>query len=130
MSSGQVAASSRPSTPMISRMWARARPDNWVSAIAATTRWPVLPQAKAGVGRTLAAAAATNNHDLIGQALLQIRTTSACPVQPLKDKSMTDEQLLDLARKAATKAYAPYSNFHVGCAIESTEGDVVTGANL
>src|SRR4051794_41622495 len=54
----------------------------------------------------------------------------ACPVQPIKDKSMTDEQLLDLARAAAAKAYAPYSNFHVGCAIESVEGVVVTGANM
>ena len=43
---------------------------------------------------------------------------------------MTDEQLLDLARAAATKAYAPYSNFHVGCAVESVEGEVVTGANM
>ena len=43
---------------------------------------------------------------------------------------MTDEQLLELARAAAAKAYAPYSNFHVGCAIESVDGDVVTGANM
>ena len=43
---------------------------------------------------------------------------------------MTDEQLLELAREAATKAYAPYSNFHVGCAIESADGEVVTGANM
>jgi cytidine deaminase len=43
---------------------------------------------------------------------------------------MTDEQLLGLAREAAAKAYAPYSNFHVGCAIESTDGEVVTGANM
>ena len=43
---------------------------------------------------------------------------------------MTDEQLLALAREAAAKAYAPYSNFHVGCAVESTDGEVVTGANM
>jgi len=43
---------------------------------------------------------------------------------------MTDEQLLDLAIAAAAKAYAPYSNFHVGCAIESVDGEVVTGANM
>ena len=43
---------------------------------------------------------------------------------------MTDEQLLALAREAAAKAYAPYSNFHVGCAIESIDGEVVTGANM
>lgn len=43
---------------------------------------------------------------------------------------MTDEQLLQLAREAAAKAYAPYSYFNVGCAVESVDGDVVTGANM
>ena len=43
---------------------------------------------------------------------------------------MTDEELIALAREAALKAYAPYSRFHVGCAIESVDGDVVTGANM
>jgi cytidine deaminase len=43
---------------------------------------------------------------------------------------MTDEDLVRLARDAAGKAYAPYSNFHVGCAIESVDGEVVTGANM
>jgi len=43
---------------------------------------------------------------------------------------MTDEQLIELARAAAAKAYAPYSNFHVGCAVESVDGEVVTGANM
>ena len=56
--------------------------------------------------------------------------SGACPVAAVKDKSMTDEQLVALARAAATKAYAPYSNFHVGCAIESVDGEVVTGANM
>ena len=43
---------------------------------------------------------------------------------------MTDEELLDLARAAAAKAYAPYSKFHVGAAVESVDGEVVTGANM
>jgi cytidine deaminase len=43
---------------------------------------------------------------------------------------MTDEDLIALAREAAAKAYAPYSNFRVGCAVESVDGDVVTGANM
>lgn len=43
---------------------------------------------------------------------------------------MTDQQLIALARVAATKAYAPYSNFAVGCAIESVDGEVVSGANM
>src|SRR6476646_333605 len=61
---------------------------------------------------------------------LSFGMTGACPVAAVKDKSMTDEQLLDLARTAAAKAYAPYSNFHVGCAVESVDGQVVTGANM
>jgi cytidine deaminase len=43
---------------------------------------------------------------------------------------MTEEELVALARSAALKAYAPYSRFHVGCAIESVDGEVVTGANM
>src|SRR5213595_906714 len=43
---------------------------------------------------------------------------------------MTDEELLALARAAATRAYAPYSNFRVGCAVESIDGEIVTGANM
>ena len=44
--------------------------------------------------------------------------------------SMTEDELIDLARAAAGRAYAPYSNFHVGCAILTVDGEVVTGANM
>ena len=43
---------------------------------------------------------------------------------------MTDQELLAIARSAAASAYAPYSKFRVGCAIESTDGEIVTGANV
>lgn len=43
---------------------------------------------------------------------------------------MTDNELLERARAAASKAYAPYSGFHVGCAVESVDGEVATGANM
>jgi len=43
---------------------------------------------------------------------------------------MTDDELLKRAREAAAKAYAPYSKFSVGCAIESADGEVATGANM
>ncbi|MEO5774743.1 MAG: cytidine deaminase [Sphingomicrobium sp.] len=43
---------------------------------------------------------------------------------------MTEEELVGLAREAALKAYAPYSGFHVGCAVESIDGEVATGGNM
>lgn len=43
---------------------------------------------------------------------------------------MNEEQLIAAARAAAMRAYAPYSRFSVGCAIESVDGEIVTCANM
>ena len=38
--------------------------------------------------------------------------------------------LVERARQAALGAYAPYSGFSVGCAVESVDGAVAVGANM
>lgn len=43
--------------------------------------------------------------------------------------SESQQSLLDAAHTAATKAYAPYSNFRVGAAVLLENGTMVTGAN-
>ena len=42
----------------------------------------------------------------------------------------TPDPLVERARAAALKAYAPYSRFSVGCAVESVDGEIAVGANL
>jgi cytidine deaminase len=42
----------------------------------------------------------------------------------------TPHPLVERAREAAQAAYAPYSRFSVGCAVESLDGKVAVGANM
>lgn len=44
--------------------------------------------------------------------------------------TLTDTELLERAATAATRAYAPYSRFHVGCAVLTRDGSVVEGVNV
>jgi cytidine deaminase len=43
---------------------------------------------------------------------------------------MTDAELLAQADAVAARAYAPYSNFHVGCALLTRDGRVIEGVNV
>lgn len=43
---------------------------------------------------------------------------------------MTEQQLVNLARKAQQQAYVPYSKFPVGAALLTTKQNVYTGANI
>jgi cytidine deaminase len=43
---------------------------------------------------------------------------------------MTKENLMVLAQEAAARAYAPYSKFLVGAALETASGQVFTGCNV
>ncbi len=38
--------------------------------------------------------------------------------------------LLTLAQTSAAQAYAPYSHFQVGCALETTSGQIFSGCNV
>ncbi|MFC7166153.1 cytidine deaminase [Halospeciosus flavus] len=43
---------------------------------------------------------------------------------------MNDEELVAAAREALEEAYVPYSEYPVGAAIETVDGEVYTGCNL
>jgi len=42
----------------------------------------------------------------------------------------TDEALVSAARQAKEKAYAPYSHFSVGAAVDGDDGKIYTGCNV
>ena len=48
----------------------------------------------------------------------------------MTDTVLSDGDLLARADAAAARAYAPYSRFHVGCAVLTRDGKVVEGVNV
>lgn len=42
----------------------------------------------------------------------------------------TEKELIDAATDVRERAYAPYSNFKVGAAVETDDGDIYTGCNV
>lgn len=43
---------------------------------------------------------------------------------------MDNEKLIEVAKEARQKAFAPYSNFHVGAAVELDNGEIISGCNV
>ena len=48
----------------------------------------------------------------------------------MSDPLPTDDELLAIADAVAARAYAPYSKFHVGCAVLARDGRVIEGVNV
>ena len=48
----------------------------------------------------------------------------------MSERPVSDEELLARADKVAARAYAPYSDFHVGCAVLARDGRVIEGVNV
>jgi cytidine deaminase len=42
----------------------------------------------------------------------------------------TEKELIDAATEVRNRAHAPYSNFRVGAAVETDEGEIYTGCNV
>ena len=51
-------------------------------------------------------------------------------MQPQSPQNPDLRQLVEYAREAAQNAYAPYSKFRVGAALQLVNGEVVTGVNV
>ena len=51
-------------------------------------------------------------------------------MKPADSHAFSIQELLNAAREVRAKAYAPYSRFHVGAAVDVGDGLMFTGANV
>ena len=59
----------------------------------------------------------------------EINLVTKIKVYSYNELSETDKNLVDLAKNATQRAYAPYSRFNVGAALLLENGAVITGSN-
>lgn len=64
------------------------------------------------------------------EAVICLSPAEAFSLKDMTGSAPTTAQLMEMARQAASCAYAPYSNFQVGAALLFDDGSVVTGCNV
>ena len=58
-----------------------------------------------------------------------LEITTPLTIAQFEELSISEQKVVDEARQASMRAYAPYSKFSVGAAILLSNGEIVTGAN-
>ena len=59
----------------------------------------------------------------------EINLSTKIAVYPLEECSNTEKKLIEAAKKATQRAYAPYSCFNVGAAVLLGNGEIISAAN-
>ncbi|MEA4919133.1 cytidine deaminase [Proteiniphilum sp.] len=59
----------------------------------------------------------------------EINLTTKIAVYPLAECSEIEKKLIEAAKEATKKAYAPYSGFRVGAAVLLENGEIISGNN-
>ncbi len=59
----------------------------------------------------------------------EINLSTKIAVYPLEECSGTEKKLIEAAKNATHRAYAPYSGFSVGAALLLENGEIVSGSN-